>query len=108
MREIGPIAEWDGPSGTRGEAHLAGHVTVLALGELAPLESLADSFGAAGRVLQAAEATGLSGVVDRERLGWRAAVTESPETTDLLVARHLDPLREAGDFAEPILEALQA
>lgn len=106
--EIGPAASWPGPAATRGEACLAGHVTVLALGEPAPLEALTDSFRAAGQVLEAAEATGLTGVVDRERLGWRAAVTESPQTTDLLVARHLEPLREAGDFAAPILEALQA
>ncbi|AWD24414.1 PucR family transcriptional regulator [Micrococcus luteus] len=89
-------------------AVLAGDVAVLALGMPVALDALPDSFLDAGRVIEAAEATGLAGVVDRERLGWRAAVADSPETTELLVARHLAPLREAGDFAVPILEALRA
>jgi putative transposase len=80
----------------------------VALGRPAVLTDLHRTFVAADRVLRAAVELGLSGVVDEETLSWRMAVTASPETTDLLVRRYLDPLREARAFGDELVDSVRA
>lgn len=82
--------------------------TTLALGPVGPLESLPESFAAATRVLQTAQRVGRRGLVDLETLSWRMGITASPETTALLRRRHLDPLREQGEFGQTLLETVRA
>lgn len=58
--------------------------------------------------VRAAAAVGQTGLVDLDRLSWRAAVHASPEVTTLLQERHLQPLLEAQVFGEHVLEAVDA
>ncbi|MCH8559483.1 MULTISPECIES: PucR family transcriptional regulator [unclassified Nesterenkonia] len=80
----------------------------LGLGPAVTLEGLPRSFESASTALRAAAAVGQTGVVDLERLSWRAGVHASPEVTALLQERHLQPLAEAGTFGEHVLEAVDA
>ena len=85
----------------------AGGVTI-ALGPPVPLAELQSSFEGATRVLEAARRLGWQGAVDAERLSWRMGILTSPETTDLLRARHVAPVLAEGAFGELVLEALEA
>lgn len=80
----------------------------IGLGPAVGLEELPRSFESASTALRAAAAVGQAGVVDLERLSWRAGVHASPEVTALLQERHLQPLVEAGAFGEHVLEAVEA
>lgn len=82
--------------------------TILALGPPVTLDELPGSYAAATRVLQAAQQTGTTGVVDLERLSWRMGVTASPETSAMLQERFLAPVREHGEFGTHVIEALTA
>jgi putative transposase len=88
-------------------ASLPSDMTV-ALGRPAVLTDLHRTFVAVDRLLRAAVELGLSGIVDEETLSWRMAVTASPETTDLLVRRYLDPLREARAFGDELVDSVRA
>ncbi|GAA1182217.1 PucR family transcriptional regulator [Nesterenkonia xinjiangensis] len=80
----------------------------VGVGPAVTLEELPQSFESAAAALRAAETVGMTGLVDLERLSWRAAVHASPEVTALLHERHLQPLAEAGTFGEHVLEAVDA
>lgn len=72
------------------------------------LADLPRSFASASLALRAADSLGLRQVVEPETLSWRLAIHTSPETTDLLRRRYLDPLGEAGGFADDLVESVQA
>lgn len=80
----------------------------VGLGGPAPLSDLSEAFAEASLVLRAAEDLGIRKVVDAECLSWRLALHRSPETTDLLRRRYLDPLRETGPFAQELVESVRA
>lgn len=80
----------------------------VGLGPAVTLEELPRSFESASAALRAAAAVGQTGLVDLDRLSWRAAVHASPEVTTLLQERHLQPLLEAQVFGEHVLEAVDA
>lgn len=79
---------------------------VLAVGGAVEPENLPQSYATATRVHDAAQATGLGGVVDLERLSWRSAVVTSPETTQMLKERLLTPVQAQGAFGDLLLESL--
>lgn len=72
------------------------------------LEELPRSFECASTALRGAAAVGQTGMVDLERLSWRAGIHATPEVTALLQQRHLQPLVEAGEFGEHLLESVDA
>lgn len=80
----------------------------LALGPTGTLEALPESFAAATRVLETALRVGHRGVADLETLSWRMGITASPETTQLLRRRHLEPLAAEGEFGQDLLETVRA
>lgn len=92
--EIAPEAE--GPAMTVG------------LGQPELLADLPRSFASASLALRAADSLGLRQVVEPETLSWRLAIHTSPEATALLRRRYLDPLGEAGGFADDLVESVQA
>lgn len=81
---------------------------IIAVGPPVPLAELQSSFEGATRVLEACRRLGWQGAVDAERLSWRMGILTSPETTDLLRARHVTPVLAEGAFGELVLEALEA
>ncbi|MDI3330013.1 MAG: helix-turn-helix domain-containing protein [Micrococcus sp.] len=93
--------------GDVGPAAPAAGVTV-ALGPPVPLADLRESFDGATRVLETARRVGWQGVVDVDRLSWRMGILASPEATELLHARHVEPVLAEGPFGELVLEALGA
>lgn len=80
----------------------------IALGSAAPLTEVGESFTVASRVLEAAHRVGWTGVVDVDALSWRMGIQSSPETTRLLLDRHVAPVVAEGPFGELVLEALGA
>jgi putative transposase len=93
--------------GDAGPASPAAGVTI-AVGPPVALADLKDSFDGATRVLEAARRVGWDGVVDVGRLSWRMGILTSPEATELLHARHVEPVLAEGAFGELVLEALGA
>lgn len=87
---------------------ISGPGFTVGLGGPAPLGDLREAFAEATLVLRAAESLGIRKVVDAECLSWRLALHRSPETTDLLRRRYLDPLRESGPFAQELVESVRA
>jgi putative transposase len=94
-------------TGDAGPAAPAAGVTI-AVGPPVPLADLRESFDGATRVLEAARRVGWDGVVDVGRLSWRMGILTSPEATELLHARHVEPVLAEGAFGELVLEALGA
>lgn len=80
----------------------------IGLGPAVTLEELPRSFECASTALRGAAAVGQTGMVDLERLSWRAGIHATPEVTALLQQRHLQPLVEAGEFGEHLLESVDA
>lgn len=80
----------------------------IALGSAVQLTEVGESFTVSTRVLEAAHRVGWSGVVDLEALSWRMGIQSSPETTRLLLDKHVAPVLEEGAFGELVLEALGA
>lgn len=80
----------------------------IALGSATPLTEVGESFTVASRVLEAAHRVGWTGVVDVDALSWRMGIQSSPETTRLLLDRHVAPVVAEGPFGELVLEALGA
>jgi DNA-binding PucR family transcriptional regulator len=77
------------------------------VGPPAPLPAIPRSFRLAGRALDTALAFGLTGTQRLEDLRLRSAVLAEPDVGDLLVARHIAPLRALGDFGEELLHSLR-
>lgn len=80
----------------------------IALGSPVPLTEVGESFTVSSRVLEAAQRVGRTGVVDLEALSWRMGIHSSPETTRLLLDKHVVPVLEEGTFGELVIEALNA
>lgn len=80
----------------------------IALGPAVPLTEVRESFTVSTRVLDAAHRVGWTGVVDVEALSWRMGIHSSPETTRLLLDKHVAPVLAEGPFGELVLEALGA
>ncbi|MGD6978147.1 MULTISPECIES: PucR family transcriptional regulator [Citricoccus] len=94
-------------TGDAGPVPAAAGVTI-ALGPPVPLADLRESFDGATRVLEAARRVGWEGAVDADRLSWRMGILTSPEATELLHDRHVEPVLQEGSFGELILESLAA
>ncbi|MGM7670134.1 PucR family transcriptional regulator [Microbacterium sp. A93] len=80
----------------------------IALGSAVRLTEVGESFTVSTRVLEAAHRVGWTGVVDVDALSWRMGIQSSPETTRLLLDKHVAPVLEEGPFGELVLEALGA
>ncbi|MGO1259800.1 MAG: helix-turn-helix domain-containing protein [Brachybacterium sp.] len=80
----------------------------LALGPPGPLARLPESFVAASRVQTAAARVGHRGLADLGTLSWRMGITASPEATELLRRRRLEPLRAEGAFGQLLQETVRA
>jgi hypothetical protein len=79
----------------------------IALGRAAPLAEIPAAFGLAGRVLDAAVALGVKGIVAFDDLRLRTAVAADPAVGEYVVARYLAPLAEFGSFAAVIENTLR-
>jgi putative transposase len=93
--------------GDAGPAAPSAGVTI-AVGPPVALADLKESFDGATRILETARRVGWDGVVDVDRLSWRMGILTSPEATELLHARHIEPVLAEGAFGELVLEALGA
>lgn len=80
----------------------------VGLGQAVHLEELPRSFESASLALQAGQSLGRTGLLNLERLSWRLGVHSSPETTEILYRRHLEPLKGAGEFGQHVIEGLTA
>lgn len=80
---------------------------LVAVGPAVPPDRLADSFGTAQTVLAAARRGRTEGVHTLEGLGWRVGVPLDGEVDDLLRARYLQPLLDAGAFGHEVIRALE-
>lgn len=72
------------------------------------LGSLVDSYALASELQTAAETVGIAGRKDLSAMSWRLAVPHSEALNRLLRAVYIDPVLEAGDFGESLLESVRA
>ncbi|ALC06629.1 regulator of polyketide synthase expression [Corynebacterium deserti GIMN1.010] len=87
---------------------VAGPNFAIGLGGARVLSKLYLSYADASLVLKAADGLGLKSVVKAQDLTWKLAIHSSPRVTEILAKKYLDPLRESGEFAQDIIESLQA
>ncbi len=80
----------------------------VAVGHAGPLSHATSSFQEASRVLTAAVALSLTGVVRFDDLGARAAVASETDVGAALVERFIAPVRDEGAFGSLLLETMSA
>lgn len=81
---------------------------VVAIGGLADLAQMPESFREASQALDAAEVLGTVGIVSTRSLSWRMAALHATDVNELLDARYLAPLRAQGLFGNLIGETVRA
>jgi DNA-binding PucR family transcriptional regulator len=86
--------------GIAAQAPRLGSATLVALGPPRTVEELPASFAAAGRVLNACRAVGLTGIYDLAGAALFVTASESGDAGDALVDRYLTPLEGSASGSE--------